>query len=141
MRQDLSDKLYNEYTPWFEGTLWGFECGDGWYNLLSDLCKELKEAVDVEKWEDGWEFKVLQVKEKYGGLRFYIGSATELIFDIIDKYEALSYTVCEICGEPGKLSEKNRWYSTLCQKHREEHGYLTTKEVSGIMSFDIRIKE
>ena len=52
------------------------------------------------------------------------------IINIVDKYERLSYTVCETCSKPGSngvTEPDNVWYSTLCtdcriqeQKRREE---------------------
>ncbi|MEK7090164.1 MAG: hypothetical protein AAB930_01100, partial [Patescibacteria group bacterium] len=44
----------------------GFECGDGWFGLIKKLCEKLKD-LDLK------DFRVTQVKEKFGGLRFYVG--------------------------------------------------------------------
>lgn len=86
--------------------------GDGWLQLLHDLIEELIAA--------GWDKQIKQVKEKFGGLRFYIGGGSQEIHDIISKYEALSYHVCEVCGEQGELRNDIGWYRTLCDKHYEE---------------------
>lgn len=64
---------------------------------------------------------IMQVKEKFGGLRFYIGGATNEIFDVIDQAEEDSYTTCEECGKPGKLREELSWILTLCDKHYRAH--------------------
>lgn len=57
--------------------------------------------------------RAAQVKEKYGGLRFYMTSGTDEIFDLIKKAEELSYKTCENCGEPG-YQRSGGWIYTLC---------------------------
>ena len=86
--------------------------GDGWLQLLHDCITELIAA--------GWDKQICQIKEKFGGLRFYINSGTDEIWQIISKYEALSYKTCEVCGETGELRNDIGWYRTLCDKHHEE---------------------
>jgi hypothetical protein len=88
-----------------------FECGDGWYPLIKDLITDLIEL--------GWDKQTCQVKEKFGGLRFYINGASEEIYKRIQTAEDLSYETCETCGEKGELKLVG-WYKTLCDKHHEE---------------------
>jgi hypothetical protein len=88
-----------------------FECGDGWYPLIKDLISDLIEL--------GWDKQTCQVKEKFGGLRFYINGASEEIYKRIRIAEDLSYETCETCGEKGELRSIG-WYKTLCNKHHEE---------------------
>lgn len=99
-----------------------FELHEGWYELLKNLIDELIAA--------GWDKKVSQVKEKLGGLRFYIPSGKAVgdewveiktpqnIRDIIRKYENLSYYTCEKCGKEGVL-RSGSWIRTLCDEHAE----------------------
>lgn len=87
-------------------------CGDGWLQIIADLIEELLAA--------GWDKQIKQIKEKFGGLRFYIGSGSEEIWDIIGKYERLSYETCEECGEQGELRNDLGWWRTLCDKHYNE---------------------
>ena len=70
-----------------------FECGNGWYPLIKDLITDLIEL--------GWDKQTCQVKEKFGGLRFYINGASEEIYKRIQTAEDLSYKTCETCGEKG----------------------------------------
>lgn len=95
---------------------WGFECADGWFDLIyklsSDIttyCKENNIPVPV----------VLQVKEKFAGLRYYVGAADEHIYQLIEDACGLSYKTCEICGLPGKVVGQ-RWVSTRCEQHAEK---------------------
>jgi len=64
----------------------------------------------------GQKFEVTQVKEKFGGLRFYTNCRDEAILQRIDVAIQESFHACEICGEPGTLRE-GRWIKTLCDEH------------------------
>lgn len=96
-----------------------FECNSGWYSLIKELIEDLIAL--------GWDKKIIQVKEKFGGLRFYISSGSDEIYDRISKAENDSYEICERTGKPGKLRTDIGWYTTLCEeeyikilKRREE---------------------
>lgn len=60
---------------------------------------------------------ILQIKEKWGGLRFYVDADMETLH-FIDEMEEKSLTVCERCGEFGKL-RRGGWVLTLCDKCNE----------------------
>ncbi len=64
----------------------------------------------------GQPFEVLQVKEKFGELRFYTNYTTDEIRNRIGTARAESLRVCEICGQPGTRRE-HRWIRTLCDEH------------------------
>jgi len=54
---------------------YGFEHGDGWFKLAWRLCEQLEQPIGASKQESGCAFQVLQVKQKFGGLRFYTNMA------------------------------------------------------------------
>jgi hypothetical protein len=56
--------------------------GPGWHDIIRRLVMDL-EAL-------GWDGSVMQVKEKFGTLRFYIGYGSDAVFDRIDEAEAES---------------------------------------------------
>lgn len=89
-----------------------FECGPGWNKLIKDLIKDLLIL--------GWNKELCQVKEKFGGLRFYINSGSDEIFKRISEAENLSYKTCETCGQVGELRTDIGWYTTLCDNHHQE---------------------
>jgi len=63
----------------------------------------------------------LQVKEKYGGLRFYVQSATDEQHQTIAIVESISYSVCEQCGTTKDVHVFNMgWMRTLCVEHGKE---------------------
>ena len=117
--QQMNDGKINDLYSAF-----GCECGDGWYEVLRGLCSEVTEVFA----EAGAEPLIIvdQVKEKYGGLRFYYHlSAQEgmpegfakKIDDVVEKWGDSAETVCEECGKPGKLRNDLGWIQTLCDEH------------------------
>jgi hypothetical protein len=63
----------------------------------------------------------VQVKEKFGGLRFYVQAATDKHYNYISFAESMSYHTCEECGAPG-TRYTDGWHSTLCNIHAAMHG-------------------
>jgi hypothetical protein len=57
-----------------------------------------------------------QVKEKFGGLRFYVQAATDKHYQYISFAESMSYRTCEECGAPGK-TYTDGWHRTMCDIH------------------------
>jgi hypothetical protein len=89
-----------------------FDVQVGWYPLIKNLIDELITL--------GWDKQVTQVKEKFGGLRFYINGGSDEIYNKITEAEKLSHETCELCGEKGELRTKIRWFTTLCDEHYEQ---------------------
>jgi len=89
-----------------------FQCHQGWYPLIQKLIEDIIEL--------GWDKQVTQVKEKFGGLRFYINSASSEVHDRITEAERESYTICEMCGSSGELRQDIGWHRTLCDHHYTE---------------------
>jgi hypothetical protein len=92
----------------------GFDCGDGWFDLLRRLITDLV-PYDIE---------VLQVKEKFGTLRFYTGGVpsddSDKIWSRIDQAELESETTCEKCGSTDAKLRGGGWIVTLCDKCNDE---------------------
>ena len=94
----------------------GFECGDGWFELLAECIKALE--LECMKIEDPKQRPTAsQIKEKYGTLRFYISGYTDDMGAIINKAEQRSAETCEKCGAPGETNDGG-WLSTLCDPCR-----------------------
>lgn len=85
--------------------------GNGWLGLIKEL---IEEAIKL-----GWDRQVCQIKEKFGGLRFYINEASDEVHKLIQEAQNKSYEICEVCGEPGKM-RPGGWIVTLCDKHNEK---------------------
>ena len=70
------------------------------------LCKKLEQQVILE---DVSLPEAVQVKEKLGGLRFYVVGEAQAMLDIIDESETKSETICEVCGYRGeRFSDQGR---------------------------------
>ena len=93
--------------PNFFSNIGGFECSSGWDSIIENAVKKIQKLDP--------EVKAVQVKNKFGTLRFYITSATDEVHKIIEDTEKLSETICELCGKPGELRNDDRyWLQTIC---------------------------
>jgi ribosomal protein S14 len=137
MNINNSMKLIERFN--FFNTAMFFECGDGWFDIIWSLCEEIENNLIQQKEKDPKQttinilkdknnfFKVVQVKAKFGTLRFYIeGSANvEEIHRFINEAENKSAITCEKCGKPGKLMAKGKggWVTALCRICAKTVGY------------------
>jgi len=117
------DQIDGRETPY---SLFGFECGDGWFRIIYWLSKYVQNYIDennkyAEKFPNQYKFipqvKVVQVKEKFGGLRFYYSGGDDKIGEVISFVESISYSICETTGKT-----ENIGYNTK--------GWIKTKNVS-----------
>jgi len=96
---------------WIEYHKEYFPVSEGWRSLVTKLCKDI---IDIDN-----TIEVVQVKEKFGGLRFYIYGGNDKVYELIKKAEAESLTICENCGSKENVSTKgDYWLLTLCDKCR-----------------------
>ena len=95
-----------------------FQVSLGWNLIIKNLIQDLIKL--------GWNKEVIQVKEKFGGLRFYINEGTDEIHQRIGQAELESMKTCEITGRPGKLRTDIGWYRTLCD---EEYERIISKNI------------
>jgi hypothetical protein len=103
-----SKELREKYPDFFSDCVIGVSFPVGWSDLIDNTIKAII-AVD----EDA---RVMQIKEKFGTLRFYIvGSsrATKIVMDA----EAKSKKICCICGnDKGSICNRNSYLVTICPK-------------------------
>lgn len=93
--------------------MFGFECGSGWFELLKNLVTELEPLAK----KDG--IRALQVKEKFGTLRFYTNYTNPEVDSLIEQAEDRSEVTCEACGAPGKISTNKGWVMCRCDQCME----------------------
>lgn len=157
MKKELDNILCEKYPLIFKDRYedmsktcmcWGFECGDGWYDLLDTMCQLIQNHIDQShkrlESDITWNNRVddpnvewtafvprekrkltvpipqvvaIQVKEKYGTLRFYYNGGDDYIDGVIDLAEYMSSKICEVCGSPGSLNE-GPWYKTTCVERK-----------------------
>jgi hypothetical protein len=92
-------------------------CEEGWRDLLDRACARIEAAL-----VEGDTFRVLQIKEKFGTLRFYWGggmsdTARARVEEAIALAAARSACTCEICGAEGRLYNRGGWLATACAEH------------------------
>jgi rubrerythrin len=125
MNSELELKLKSEFSPIYDQLQFGFECDDGWYNIIYELSKAIYSKAQKMGLHLGYHsspyndssfyFYVQQVKEKYGTLRFYTSCHFDEIEDLIELAEKQSEITCEMCGKLGKMS-KSPWFSVMCEE-------------------------
>jgi len=99
----------------------GCDCGNGWFELLRGFCADIAMAYKKRGFEP--DIDILQIKEKFGQLRFYYsagferdgGKLSKELDRIVRKWEKESLTVCELCGAKGSLRTVG-WYQVRCDE-------------------------
>jgi hypothetical protein len=117
MNQELEDSLRVNY-PYFFEKLDFIECRDGWFEIISDLCRDLDNIISEQQDKD---YYFEQIKQKFGGLRVYMNRENDAIRDTLQKAEDRSYKTCEVCGIPGKTVSVRGWLFTLCEDHHNKY--------------------
>lgn len=96
----------------------------GWYPLVIATDRQLT-RLDAR-------YRVHQIKEKFGTLRYYCQASgddpdpelLDAMDAITDAAERASATICERCGQPGILRRSRRvWVKTFCATCADHLGY------------------
>ena len=125
MRQELDSLLCEKYPKMMVNRnkhmqetcmCWGFECGDGWFNILDKLMGNIQHHID---WKNRKEEVVAQVtldqvKEKFGTLRFYYSGGDDAIDGMVRMAESMSGVTCEECSAPAQTHGPG-WIRTICE--------------------------
>lgn len=104
---------------------WGFP-GAGWEPLIRRLSEKLERMILAEP--DRVNFYADQVKEKLGGLRFYMPCESDAMHEAIKEAEAEAWRTCEECGGEGKRRGSS-WLRVRCD--RCDKGNKSCLELSG----------
>lgn len=92
MNQELQDKLYKDFPSLFINDRFdGFWVPDGWHDLIYNLSKDIS-ALNLN-------VHVVQIKIKFGGMRYYLHEHHSEIEKLIGVAEERSYYTCECCGK------------------------------------------
>jgi hypothetical protein len=113
---ELTMQLYTDYPLIFPHRP-PLAVADGWFDLLDTLCWRLQ----AETSNGGPQVVVQQVKEKFGGLRFYPKQQNDAQRGMIDMAQALSFRICEVCGDRGRHIGPG-WERTRCAAHESDRG-------------------
>lgn len=142
----LYEKLRAAYPSMFADTdPYNVGIGDGWYNIVDTLCASMMHHVKyhnddvkarLQKIEAGTRTReeyteeqlalmtvprIVQIKEKFGSLRFYADGIDNKRFEHwIELAEMLSSRTCEVCGGPGTI-RTDGWHRCMCDAHEAEY--------------------
>ena len=125
MRQELDSLLCEKYPKMMVNRnkhmqetcmCWGFECGDGWFNILDQLMGNIQHHIDWKNRKEEIVAQVTldQVKEKFGTLRFYYSGGDDAIDGMVRMAESMSGVTCEECSAPAQTHGPG-WIRTICE--------------------------
>lgn len=143
MKEYSLEEFQAEFPGMFDNVYCGFNLPRGWGEIVRKGCKDLM-ACDTHR------VHVHQVKEKFGGLRFYfteerlppapkylanedgwgnpedgweyaVENHARWIEEIVGRMEAASFWVCQDCGTTQNVDTRGGWILTLCEPCRETH--------------------
>lgn len=132
----FAKQMEERFPEMFAEQYGGFAIGSGWYPILEALCGQIDSYT---KWRNNTRAALLkdnphnqkipdaipqvvveQIKEKFGGLRFYYQGGDDHIHGMVRMAEMWASNCCEECCAPGKR-RNGGWIRTLCDKHEEEY--------------------
>ena len=129
-------EMHEKYPKMFATPYGGFCVGKGWYPIIRELCKNIQAHIDSVECHRNYlltknvmsdsipepvsQVVVTQVKEKFGGLRFYYDGGDAKIDGMVDMAESWAVHTCETCGNPGINRSIRGWLTTLCDMHYNE---------------------
>lgn len=88
-----------------------------WYKKLMSLYKRSRYHYFRNNQTPIPQVTALQIKEKFGTLRFYYTGGDERITPIVDFYESYTQYICEDCGSTVDVGSTSGWIRNVCQKH------------------------
>lgn len=155
MKAANEKKLYDKFPRLYRGAklsarescmAWGFSCADGWFDLIYKLSIAIEskaKALGIDPLSEAWP-QTIQVKEKFGTLRFYVSAGgndesdmaveqvggmvsfrpvagIDVIQNLVRDAEKASAKICEICGMPGVLHRDGYWRvrCDYCEENKE----------------------
>ena len=111
--EELKKKIVPEYWK-------SIDVDEGWYRLVIDCDRELT-GIDPN-------YQIYQVKEKFGGLRYYMTPSNDTtpeqrdaMWTITRKYEDIAFRTCSATGKTGVLMKSiGGWRKTLNPEYAAE---------------------
>lgn len=130
--EEFEKQMVEKYPRYFgEDTHYGgFAIGEGWYHIVDALMNQIQNHINWSIKNHEWDLEndkedvrpvcpevtVTQIKEKFGGLRFYYDGGDQYISGLVSMAESWADHTCETCGNKGKR-RSGGWIRALCDKH------------------------
>ena len=131
----FAEQMETRFPKMFAESYGGFACGEGWWPILEALCVNIQGHID---WKNSTRARLLesnpynhdipdevtqvtvrQIKEKFGGLRFYYDGGDDTIDGMVTMAESWASKACENCGSPA-TKHTTGWIKNVCDKHFDE---------------------
>ncbi len=120
MNKENTEKLYSAFPQLYSGLYEdesyenfmsrGFECGDGWFDIIYELSSMLHQRFSNQG------IKTILVKQKWGSLIYRINLHNEEIENMISEAMERAKSTCEYCGKDNaELYVCVRWRVVLCK--------------------------
>ena len=118
---EFVERLEKNHPQMFDQPYGGICVGEGWWPIIESLCSCIQSHIDfINRKEQLITVQVRQVKEKFGGLRFYYDGGDDYVDGLVRMAEAWADKTCEVCGKPGKRRNTG-WVRNLCDEHEAEY--------------------
>jgi hypothetical protein len=118
-------RLEETYPNMFSQRYGGIAVSQGWWPIIETLCANIQSHTDW--WNKNRETRpvveqvvVEQIKEKFGGLRFYYSGGDDTVAGMVRMAESWADIACEECGAAGTRRDGG-WIRTLCDIHEAEY--------------------
>lgn len=118
---EFEKRMSEKYPKMFAQPYGGFAVDKGWWPIIESLCSNIQHYLNWKNKESEIvpQVVVAQIKEKFGGLRFYYDGGDDRVRGMVSMAESWADKSCETCGAPGTSGGKG-WIKTLCPTHRAE---------------------
>jgi len=132
----FAERMEKRFPLMFSGQYGGFAVSSGWWPILESLCSNIQAHLDhrnqlhkqyPDQHKPVEQVTIDQIKEKFGGLRFYYTGGDDTIYGMVRMAEAWAIRSCEECGNVGKRQGEG-WVRTLCDFHIVEQEALKTNQ-------------
>ncbi len=131
----FAKRMETEFPGMFSEPYGGIAVGPGWWPIVEALCKQIQSHTT---WINEHRERLLannphsvvipdrvepvtvrQIKEKFGGLRFYYDGGDLYVRGLVAMAESWASQSCEECGKPGRTRDGG-WIKVLCDEHEAE---------------------
>ena len=111
-------RLTEKYPLMFSHPYGGIAVGEGWWPIIEELCSSIQGHIN---WRNKFgpvvpQVTVDQIKEKFGGLRFYYEGGDEQVRGMVSMAESWADHTCEDCGSPA-TQKTTGWIKNVCNVH------------------------
>ncbi len=115
-------RMETQYPKMFSEAYGGIAVGAGWWHIIESLCGNIQHHLNWKNKESETvpQVQVMQIKEKFGGLRFYYDGGDDEISGMVRMAESWADQTCETCGNKGER-RSGGWIRTLCDEHEAKY--------------------